>query len=68
MSAKSNFPDSINESLTELPALGMDVFDLVEDFRRYYTYTLGRDRHCRSRHYAYFALVLILRDRSYNVV
>jgi glycogen phosphorylase len=41
----------------------MDVFDLVEDFRRYYTYTLGRDRHSRSAHYAYQALVLILRDR-----
>ena len=50
-------------SLTDLPPLGMDVYDLVEDFRRYYTYTLGRDRHSRSAHYAYQALVLILRDR-----
>ncbi|HXV20375.1 MAG TPA: glycogen/starch/alpha-glucan phosphorylase [Desulfuromonadales bacterium] len=53
----------LNASLTDLPPLGMDVFDLVEDFRRYYTYTLGRDRHSRSAHYAYQALVLILRDR-----
>jgi len=53
----------LNASLTDLPPLGMDVYDLVEDFRRYYTYTLGRDRHSRSAHYAYQALVLILRDR-----
>jgi len=49
--------------LTELPPLGMDTLSLVDDFRRYYTYTLGRDRHCRSAHYAYDALALILRDR-----
>jgi starch phosphorylase len=50
-------------SLTNLPPLGMDVHSLVEDFRRYYSHTLGRDRHCRSAHYAYYALVLSLRDR-----
>ena len=53
----------LNASLTDLPPLGMGVFDLVEDFRRYYTYTLGRDRHSRLAHYSYQALVLILRDR-----
>ena len=52
-----------NASLTDLPALGMDVHSLVEDFRRYYSHTLGRDRHSRSAHYAYQALVLSLRDR-----
>jgi starch phosphorylase len=50
-------------SLTELPPLGMDVHSLVEDFRRYYTHTLGRDRHSRSSHYAYQALALSLRER-----
>jgi starch phosphorylase len=55
--------DQLSESLTELPPLGMDVLSLVDDFRRYYTHTLGRDRHCRSSHYAYQALVLILRER-----
>ena len=50
-------------SLTDLPSLGMDVHSMVEDFRRYYTHTLGRDRHSRSSHYAYQALVLSLRDR-----
>ncbi len=63
MCPKSDKPISLSETLTELPPVGMDVFDLVEDFRRYYTYTLGRDRHCRSPHYAYHALVLTLRDR-----
>lgn len=50
-------------SLTDLPPLGMDVHSLVEDFRRYYTHTLGRDHHSRSPHYAYQALVLSLRER-----
>ncbi len=50
-------------SLTDLPPLGMDVHSLVEDFRRYYTNTLGRDRHGRPGYYAYQALVLSLRDR-----
>ena len=54
---------TLDASLTDLPALGMDVHSLVEDFRRYYSYTLGRDRHSRSAHYAYQALVLSLRDR-----
>ena len=54
---------TLDASLTELPPLGMDVHSLVEDFRRYYAHTLGRDRHCRSAHYAYQALVLSLRDR-----
>ncbi|NVN89671.1 MAG: glycogen/starch/alpha-glucan phosphorylase [Desulfuromonadales bacterium] len=53
----------MSESLTELPSLGMDVLSLVNDFRRYYTHSLGRDRHCRSAHYAYQSLVLILRER-----
>jgi starch phosphorylase len=53
----------LSESLTDLPPLGMDVFSLINDFRRYYTLSLGRDRHCRSAHYAYEALVLTLRER-----
>ncbi|RII31528.1 MAG: glycogen phosphorylase [Geobacter sp.] len=53
----------LHATLTDLPPLGMDVLSLVNDFRRYYTHSLGRDRHCRSAHYAYQALVLILRER-----
>ncbi|OQY25112.1 MAG: glycogen phosphorylase [Desulfobacteraceae bacterium 4572_35.2] len=63
MCPDSNPPLTISETLTELPPLGMDVLALVDDFRRYYTYTLGRDRNCRSAHYAYYALVMTLRDR-----
>jgi starch phosphorylase len=53
----------LTDSLTDLPPLGMDVLNLVNDFRRYYTHSLGRDRNCRSTHYAYQALVLTLRER-----
>ncbi|MFA7534666.1 MAG: glycogen/starch/alpha-glucan phosphorylase [Desulfuromonadales bacterium] len=49
--------------LTELPPLGMDSASLARDFRHYYTHNLGRDKHCRSVHYAYEALALALRDR-----
>jgi starch phosphorylase len=54
---------NFDASVTDLPPLGMDVHSLVEDFRRYYSHTLGRDRHSRSAHYAYKALVLSVRDR-----
>ena len=49
--------------LTDAPDLGMDSATLKQDFRRYYTYHLGRDKHCRLTHYAYEALALTLRDR-----
>ena len=63
MGLETNTTNPLKETLTELPPLGMDVLDLVDAFRRYYTYTLGRDRHCRSNHYSYQAMVLTLRDR-----
>lgn len=49
--------------LTDLPHLPMDVPSLKQDFRRYYTYNLGRDKYCRSVHYHYKALALAVRDR-----
>jgi starch phosphorylase len=49
--------------LTELPPLGMDVESIREDFRRYFSHTLGRDRRCKSKHYTFEALALALRDR-----
>jgi starch phosphorylase len=49
--------------LTDLPPLPMDIPSLIEDFRHYYTYNLGRDRYCRSLHYYYKALALSVRDR-----
>lgn len=49
--------------LYQLPSLGMDETALALDIRRYFGTFLGRDRHCRSTHYPYHALVLALRDR-----
>ncbi|CAK0773817.1 Glycogen phosphorylase [Gammaproteobacteria bacterium] len=49
--------------LTDLPALGMDAASLAADFRRHFTHTLGRDRHCMTAHYYYESLALTLRDR-----
>ncbi len=49
--------------LTELPPLRMDSGGIAEDFRRHFTHTLGRDKHCRSGYYSYEGLVLTLRDR-----
>jgi starch phosphorylase len=54
---------NFDASLTDLPPLGMDVHSLVEDFRRYYSHTLGRDRNSRSAYYGYQALVMSVRDR-----
>jgi starch phosphorylase len=54
--------DAINR-LTSIQPLGMDAKNIVEDFRRYFTHTLGRDRRCCSNHYYYKALALALRDR-----
>jgi len=49
--------------ITELPALGMDADSIVNDFRRYFTHTLGRDRMCLSAYPVYTSLSLSLRDR-----
>jgi hypothetical protein len=37
MVTKTLQQSQLNASLTDLPPLGMDVFDMVEDFRSYYT-------------------------------
>jgi starch phosphorylase len=51
------------EDLTDLPPLQFSAAAIGEDFRHYYTYSLGRDRTCRSLDYSYHALVFTLRDR-----
>ena len=59
-------PSSINLSpgtITELPPLGMDTHSIVEDFRRYFSHTLGRDEMSKSPYYVYSSLSLALRDR-----
>ena len=50
-------------SFTHIPALGNDPASLLDGVRRYYSHTLGRDKHCRSAHYAFTALAFTLRDR-----
>ena len=51
------------DTLTELPALGMDPGSIGADFRRYFSHTLGRDKNCKSIHYLYTALAYTQRDR-----
>ena len=53
----------ISPELTQMPPLGMDDKTIGDDFQRYFSHTLGRDKRCNSRHYPYAALVFALRDR-----
>ena len=55
--------EKLCSKLTELPPLAMDEETLAEDFRRYFSHHLGRDRRCGSPHYTYEALALTVRDR-----
>ncbi|PPD49204.1 MAG: glycogen phosphorylase [Methylobacter sp.] len=50
-------------TITLVPDLGMEVNDIVADFKRNYSHRLGRDQNCRSPHYAYEALSLVVSDR-----
>ncbi len=52
-----------SHSLTDAPALAMDVAGITRGFRHYYTHNLGRDKYCCSAHYRYVALALTIRDR-----
>jgi len=62
-----NFVRACNDEplpeLSDLPPLGLDADSIAEDFRRYFSHTLGRDLLCMSTHYPYTALVMALRDR-----
>jgi starch phosphorylase len=49
--------------IADLPALGMDAASIVDDFRRYFSHTLGRDKMCLSAFHVYSSLALALRDR-----
>lgn len=60
--------------ITKLPKLGMEKKSITADFKHYYSNRLGRDENCRSPHYAYEALSLVISDRlverwkkTYNV-
>ena len=50
-------------SITTLPDLGLDIKDIKDDFKRYYGHRLGRDETCRSVHYVYEALSMVISDR-----
>ena len=50
-------------SISTLPDLGMDLKDIEADLKRYYCHRLGRDENCKSVHYVYEALSLVVRDR-----
>ena len=50
-------------SITTLPDLGLDIKDIEDDFKRYYGHRLGRDENCRSVHYVYEALSMVISDR-----
>jgi glycogen phosphorylase len=52
-----------NAKLFDLPPLALDAEGLATDFKRYYAYTLGRDRDSRSTYYFYRALAVVMRDR-----
>jgi starch phosphorylase len=54
---------TLMDHLTNLPPLGMHADDLFDNFRRYYTYHLGRDKNCHLLHYAFRALALVQKDR-----
>lgn len=49
--------------IAELPALGMDADSIIEDFRRYFSHTLGRDKMSLAAYHVYTSLSLALRDR-----
>jgi starch phosphorylase len=49
--------------LSELPLLPQDAASLIDDYRKYFTYTLGQNKYCHSVKYFYKALALTVRDR-----
>ncbi|MFA5921867.1 MAG: glycogen/starch/alpha-glucan phosphorylase [Methylococcaceae bacterium] len=49
-------------TITTLPDLGMDKKEIESYFKRYYGHRLGRDENCRSLHYAYEALSMVISD------
>jgi len=63
MAHKQVIKSTPKDTLTALPALGMDPGSIAQDFRRYFSHTLGRDKNCKSVHYLYTALAYTQRDR-----
>ncbi len=63
MDSQPNTPSNSLACIAELPPLGMDARSIVEDLRRYFSHTLGRDEMNKSAYYVYSSLSLALRDR-----
>ena len=65
---KNNIPETSNintpyPELIDLPPISLDENAISEDFRRYFSRTLGRDKqHCTNL-YLYEALAYAIRDR-----
>ena len=41
----------------------MDKKEIESDFKRYYGHRLGRDENCKTLHYGYEALSMVISDR-----
>lgn len=63
MAHKQVVKSTPKETITELPALGMDSDSIGGAFRCHFSHTLGRDKYCKSVHYLYVALAYTQRDR-----
>ena len=50
-------------SIAALPHLGLNVKEIESDLKRYYAHRLGRDENCKSVHYIYEALSMVISDR-----
>ena len=50
-------------SIAALPDLGLDIKEIEFDLKRYYAHRLGRDENCKSVHYIYEALSMVISDR-----
>jgi len=48
---------------TDMPALGMDADNIVHDFKRYFSYTLGWENKHLVSHHVYTSLSVSMRDR-----
>ncbi|MFA7240094.1 MAG: glycogen/starch/alpha-glucan phosphorylase [Sulfuricellaceae bacterium] len=63
MRTKSLIVSKPKKDIAAMPALGMDAENIVKDFRRYFSHTLGRDEMSVAAYYVYTSLALSLRDR-----
>ncbi|MCU0735677.1 MAG: glycogen/starch/alpha-glucan phosphorylase, partial [Methylotetracoccus sp.] len=63
MPAKPLTKSKPNLWLSELTVLGNQASELSTDIRRHFSFTLGRDKSCKSAHYTYTALAITVRVR-----